>query len=439
MKYCASLWAVIAAYMLPGLVAISFVVFCSSAKAQAIYTDKDGNFAPQTLSVPYAFYNDDLGVSGGWVYGVSGGPQDQSTVLITGMIGSEGAGILSLLGSDLLVPNTERWFVDPVFTVSLLSNTDVYTNGNPNYPNQRSGSNDSSPENFVSGEGKEIYLTARFKYLLPIGEGRDEIIETIKIDNGFPVDLSKAEPNSLNFTEHGRTYLEVVPFYRNLSLDNDEDFRNLKTNGLEFNIKWDNRDFKANPTEGHSITTKSAFDFGLFDSTNSWNSLSVEVDQYASFGSSKYLRQNTLAFDFWTAYSPSWDDNNGVISNRPPAYAGPNLGGLWRMRAYPSQRFSDQSAIYYSAEWRLTPKWNPFDNYPKLQEYIGVEWLQFVPFIEVGRVAPSYDLGELHSDMKVSGGFGIRAWAKGIVVRADIATSDESTSVQMMVSQPFQF
>lgn len=428
----------IAALKVLALVTSLLITFCSSAVGQSIYTDKDGKFSPQTLSLPYAFYNDDLGLSVGWVYGVSGGPQKQSTVLGTAMIGTNGGGIVSLFGSDLQVPQTERWFVDPVFTLSLLNDTDVYTTGNPNFPNERSGANNSSPDNFVSGKGKDIYLAARFKYLLPIGAGREEVIETIKIDRGFPIDRS-VDGNSPNFLENGRTYLEVVPFYRNLSLEDDDNFKNLKTNGLEFNIKWDNRDFKANPTTGHSVTAKSAFDFGLFDSNNSWNSLSVEIDKYVSFGASNHLRENTLAFDFWTAYSPSWDSNDGVISNRPPAYAGPNLGGLWRMRAYPSQRFSDKSAIYYSAEWRLTPKWNPFNDFPKLQKYVGVEWLQFVPFIEVGRVAPDYDLGELHSDMKVSGGFGIRAWAKGIVVRADFATSNESSSVQMMVSQPFQF
>jgi hypothetical protein len=38
----------IAAVKVPTLVGILVAVFCSSAKDQAIYTDKDGNFAPQT-------------------------------------------------------------------------------------------------------------------------------------------------------------------------------------------------------------------------------------------------------------------------------------------------------------------------------------------------------------------------------------------------------
>ena len=41
--------------------------------------------------------------------------------------------------------------------------------------------------------------------------------------------------------------------------------------------------------------------------------------------------------------------------------------------------------------------------------------------------------------MKWNAGFGIRAMAKGIVIRIDTAGSDEGVGVQMMISQPFQF
>jgi len=68
-----------------------------------------------------------------------------------------------------------------------------------------------------------------------------------------------------------------------------------------------------------------------------------------------------------------------------------------------------------------------------------VQWVQIVPFVEVGRVAPKYDLEELHSDMKVDGGLGFRLLAKGMTVRIDFAGSDEGFKTQMIIMQPFQF
>ena len=109
------------------------------------------------------------------------------------------------------------------------------------------------------------------------------------------------------------------------------------------------------------------------------------------------------------------------------------------MRGYPSQRFNDKAAVYYAAELRLIPEWNPFVNWKTIQKYVGIQWLQFVPFVEIGRVAPSWNLDLLHSDMQWDAGLGIRAWAKGIVIRIDTAYSDEGIGLQMMVSQPFQF
>src|SRR5262249_25026221 len=104
----------------------------------------------------------------------------------------------------------------------------------------------------------------------------------------------------------------------------------------------------------------------------------------------------------------------------------------------PSQRFSDRAAIYYAAELRVIPEWNPFDAWPSFQRYADVEWLQFAPFVELGRVAPEWNLDTLHSSMKWSAGLGIRAWPSGFVVRIDTGFSEEGAQVQMIISQPFQ-
>ena len=62
-----------------------------------------------------------------------------------------------------------------------------------------------------------------------------------------------------------------------------------------------------------------------------------------------------------------------------------------------------------------------------------------MPFVEVGRVAPEYNLERLRSDMKWDAGLGFRFLAKGLVLRIDSAYGDEGLGVQMMISQPFQW
>jgi hypothetical protein len=109
------------------------------------------------------------------------------------------------------------------------------------------------------------------------------------------------------------------------------------------------------------------------------------------------------------------------------------------MRGYPAYRFSDRAAIYYSAELRLTLRENPFENWGWIQKFLGVQWVQVVPFMEVGRVAPEYTMDRLHSDMKINGGLGVRLMAKGMTVRIDVAGSDEGFATQMFIAQPFQF
>jgi hypothetical protein len=41
--------------------------------------------------------------------------------------------------------------------------------------------------------------------------------------------------------------------------------------------------------------------------------------------------------------------------------------------------------------------------------------------------------------MKWNAGFGVRAMAKGIVGRIDIAASKEGFGINMMIGQPYQF
>jgi hypothetical protein len=395
---------------------------------------------PKVLLLPFPFYNDNFDFAVGAVYGIAGWPESQSRVIGTAFAGTRGSAMVFLAGQDLRLPRIERLFINPVFSVGYFQDTESFIDGNPRFPNERAGSNSSNKHDFISGSGFDNFARARFKYLLPIGDGRENIIPDYELDRGLLVSGATGA-TSLSPLQSGRTFASIRPFYRNQQIDSDDiEQDEFKTNGIDVAVFWDNRDYPPNPSRGQGVRFEVSRDFGLFDSDNSWTVLQGEIDQYVDFGASDWFRQRVLALDFWTAHSPSWNtSSSGKIFNRPPSYAGAHLGGLWRMRGFPSQRFSDNSAIYYAAELRLLPDWNPFDAWPWFQSKVGVEWVQFVPFVEVGRVAPSYDLANLHSSMKWDGGLGFRASAKGFVIRADAATSDEGFKVQMMISQPFQF
>lgn len=413
---------------------------CHLAFGQSIMVGPDGKFEKNVLNLPFAFYNESFGFAAAYVYAVTGYPQKQAALISSAMVGSKGSGMGFLMGRDLQMPLFDRLFLDAIVQVGYFQDLDIYVDGNRDFPDERAGSNDSDEDNFVTSDGTwDNFFRLRFKYLLPMGHGRDTIISTQVVDQGMLVDGATGG-ESWNPFESGLTYLEVKPFYRLQQVDSDDVREDVKTNGLEVSLFRDNRDFRFNPSRGSAVRLRWSRDFGWFDSSNSWTVVDTEVDKYFSLGESDWFRQRVIALDFWTAYSPSWDEkDDGDIDHGPPTYAGATLGGLWRMRGYPSQRFSDKAAIYYAAEFRVIPRWNPFEGWPWVQKYVGVQWLQFVPFVEVGRVAPEWGVNRLHSDMKWDAGLGVRLWAKGLVIRIDSAVSDEGAGVQMMVSQPFQF
>ena len=66
----------------------------------------------KVLNLPYAFYNDSFGAAVGYVYGATGYPQKQSTVLATAIAGTNSALAFILLTRDIRVPYTERFFFD---------------------------------------------------------------------------------------------------------------------------------------------------------------------------------------------------------------------------------------------------------------------------------------------------------------------------------------
>jgi len=146
-----------------------------------------------------------------------------------------------------------------------------------------------------------------------------------------------------------------------------------------------------------------------------------------------------MALNFWTSNTPTWsvdEENPQIVDNRPPPYLGSTLGGFDRLRAFPSGRFNDKSAVYYTAELRLIPRTRPLRNL-KVLNYFEVDWIQLVPFIEAGRVGPDYNSDLFVDDLRVTGGIDLRFMAFRNVFRVGVAGSDEGAQVWAMFGQPF--
>ncbi|MCU0577782.1 MAG: BamA/TamA family outer membrane protein, partial [Desulfobacterota bacterium] len=366
----------------------------------------------------------------------------QSTVIATAIAGSNSALAMFLLTRDIRVPYTGRLFFDMDLALSTYGTIQSYISGNPDFAGERAGSNGSDQDNYVEGDGNDNLVRVTFKYLLPMGDGRDLQVRPPVLERGLPVEGS-GEVLSWNPLETGKIFVEVKPYWRAQSIDSDYGTFDQKTNGGAFSLYRENTDFPRNPSEGSTVRLRYTQDWGWFDSSRPYYVGEFEFSKYVSLGPSERFRRRVLAFDFWTANAFSWErtsmEDGEEVYQRPPAYLGATLGGLWRMRGFPTSRFNDQAAVYYAAEYRVIPEWNPFAGIDLLQRYLGIAWWQWVAFAEAGRVAPVWTVGELHSAMKWDGGIGIRAMAKGIVVRVDIAGSKEGFGVNMMVGQPFQF
>ncbi|MBW1852649.1 MAG: hypothetical protein JRJ15_14750 [Deltaproteobacteria bacterium] len=68
---------------------------------------------------------------------------------------------------------------------------------------------------------------------------------------------------------------------------------------------------------------------------------------------------------------------------------------------------------------------------------LRIPWWQWVGLLEIGRVHDEFDLDEVHKDMKWSLGAGLRLLVQGLVVRVDLATSEEQSEIQMFIGHTF--
>ncbi|MGY5539558.1 BamA/TamA family outer membrane protein [Vibrio brasiliensis] len=305
----------------------------------------------------------------------------------------------------------------------LLFSTQMYQaqfNDNPYYLGEQ-GSNDSQTGQKTITNGFEQNYQFEFKYLLPWGN-----VKRHGLMGAFqPIrEVSFASP-----IESGVSSVVLTPFYSSRELDIYNQAG--KASGFKFSFDWDNRDSVRNPTKGSHTSLDITAGADHWQSEDIWTKWEFQNSQYYALGPlGEWFDQQVLAFDFYTADTPSWS------RVKPPEQEQVRLGGLYRLRGYTSGRYHGRSAVHYSAEYRVLPDWQPLDGIP-LINYYDLPWWQWVVFAEVGRVADEYDAKTLHSDMKWNLGGAVRFQVEGIVVRAEVAQGADEGTFRVMINQPF--
>jgi hypothetical protein len=398
-----------------------------------------------TIALPFVFSSDSTGFSGGAAYIRQGLLQPHTTfiasifggldqdVIINGNRETKNFKGAFLFFNDYRLPGTERTFASFMGVASYFPKATYYFNGG----------NDSKENDKVVTPGETSFAEVTLEYVLPLGEGIDNPEGHYRIENGFVVDREEAGGGVPFVT--GRTTLGLEYFYQYNDFENDFDtpghIKAWESNGLRFFVQHDNTDFDIDPSRGYQFQLRYSRDFGWGDALQTWDFLEFKYNHYIPLSTFSWTRRNVLATSLWTGYSFSWDKDApqvrpGIDAHRPPMWEGARLGGLFRMRAYDSNRFSDRAVFYASAEYRATLVWNPFRKGDYLP--VPIDWIQIVPFFEVGRVNDDFD-ADLLKDLKYDGGVSFRMMAAQVPVRFDIAIGDEGTGIWAMVYHPFDF
>ncbi len=428
-----------------GLLGLLFVLISSSAYAinMDVYEGREDEHKPMKLVVPYAFYNETTDAAAAVAVVASGYLQPQIQYVANVFYSTNSSRNFFLMAKDVQMPLFNRLFMDIMLVNGEWGLIESYRDGNPNFPDERAGSNDSHKNNFIESEGGDDYYRAFFRYLLPIGHGKGNPIHKFVLKpNGLLVPGHEAGGIEWNPFTSGRTTIDFELFTREQDIEDELDIDiQLKTTGFLLGLEYDNTDYYKNPSYGSRQRFAVSRDWGLHDEDGSeWTTIEFEYSKFFNLGQTEKALQRVLAFNAWFIDTPTWDDysmrDGDRVYHRPPNFAGATLGGLFRQRAYPAARFNDRSAVNYALEYRYMPAWNPFPGIPLLNK-LHIPWWHWVGFAEIGRVHDEWELDELHKDMKWSLGAGLRLLVYGVVARIDLATSDEQSEIQMFIGHSF--
>lgn len=410
----------------------------TSVKSSLTRVENPKQGTQSSLILPYAFSTDSMGTTLGVGGGAKGYGQEQLLLGATAFGSFEGAAGLFLGMWDYQPSFANRFFFSAQGMVGHYPNQRAYTALRFRPGIARPGSNDSDQAQYAEDSGYDNWTDFKLEYVLPLGSSKTAAIQHYTIKGGL-LQSAPVGGDAWNPLENGVTTLLLRQYNRYRSFEFPSGDIDATVHPVQLAISYDNTDYPANPSTGSAQYVGITQDFGWLESPDSWTFIEFETSKYFSLGSSDWAKQRIVALNLWTGDSPSWDeqtnaDGSVTVSDRPPFYEGSTLGGFYRMRGYPVDRFNDRSVLYTTAEYRYTLDWNPLGEISWLR-FLQSDWLQLIAFVEGGRVGNDY--GDLFEDWKVDGGVGIRSMFAGAVVRLDVGVSDETTAAWVMFGHPF--
>ncbi len=214
--------------------AIAYTLLPAAAVGQMLVVEKGAEAAEEApgFVLPYAFHSDVLDLAFGAVAGKRGILQPQAGAFLNLVASTNGSYVAYLYADGFETPLSERLFLSPRISVGDYGEIDTFQNGTPRFlfDDDRAGSNDSDEDNFIRSEGTDQYYRMVFKYVLPIGHGRETIFPTYVVDRGLLHDGATGG-EFWNPLLSGRTLVELEPFYRSQDFDEDFGSDELQTGG----------------------------------------------------------------------------------------------------------------------------------------------------------------------------------------------------------------
>lgn len=431
-----------------GITALSGTVFANAEDTAASEPSlsspvKSASSSPRkkAAGLPFIFSSEDWGVALGGAGVINGIGQPQMSLFGTAIASSNGT-MLGYLGLyNVMIPEWDQVQFDFSVLEANFKKANYYLSGNPDFAGQSAGSNESSVDNYVHSGAREQNYQIHMRYTLPIGAGKEgAMAATARKARGY-----KTGGIEWNPLTSGITTFELQPFYQTQRLDEFESGALERQEvdkgiGMRFILEYDNRNSSQLPTRGSRTAFTWTHDWGNEDRPD-WSTVEFEFSKFISLGSNDFMNQQVIALNAWVADTPTWNDTTTVngeeVYRRAPSFAGVTLGGWDKLRGYNSDRFHGRSAVSYSLEYRMMPKWNPLEDMPIIGPMYDIPWWQWTLFMDAGRVADNFDVHELHRDMKTSFGGGIRFRVEGVTVRTEVASGAEEWYFRVFVNQPF--